>query len=222
VAPNHRESSQLSPAIWLVLLACGGLVGAGCKAKVPAITEPFTEAFERAELGPDWLDTSGQGRIEGGKLKLSEGYNKPLWLRRKLPESGVIELDVTSNSPEGDIKIEAWGDGESFDPDRGAYESTAYVFVFGGWGNRRSIIGRLGEHDEAEKAHRTEPAVEPGRVYHWTITRNGSSIDWKIDGQPFLAFQDPQPLNGDRHAFLGITNWQSKVVYDNLQVRPLP
>jgi hypothetical protein len=215
----------LPTAPWLAIafgFACGVGASAGCKAKIPTIDAPFTEAFERAELGPDWLDTSGQGRVEGGKLKVSEGYNHPLWLRRMLPRNAVIELDVQSNSPEGDIKVEAWGDGESFDPDRGSYESTAYVFVFGGWGNRRSIIGRLGEHGTDEKVARSEPPVEPGRVYHWTITRNGGSIDWKIDGQPFLSFSDPEPLTGDKHAFLGITNWQSKVVYDNIQVRPLP
>ena len=42
---------------------------------------------------------------------------------------------MMSKSPDGDIKLELYGDGESFDPDQGTYFPTGYVFVFGGWSN---------------------------------------------------------------------------------------
>jgi hypothetical protein len=96
------------------------------------------------------------------------------------------------------------------------------VFIFGGWKNQRSIIGRLGEHEDGEKVHRTEPAVIPGKTYRFTITRRGGDLDWKIDGAPFLSWKDPEPLVGEKHEFLGITNWQADVYFDNLAIRPLP
>jgi hypothetical protein len=235
----------------LCTAVAGVMFGAGCKAKTPAITEPWSDGFERAEVGPSWLDTSGQGRVVNGELVVSTGKNRPLWLRKRLPPAAVIELDAMSKSEDGDIKLELYGDGESFDPDEGRYDPTGYVFVFGGWNNRLSIIGKLGEHDDGVKAsrpHRLPPAtdgtvyagpggqpaaaaqvptgldapVKPGKTYHFTITRRGGHIDWKIDGAPFLSWTDPEPLTGAKHEYLAITNWNAEVHIDNLQIRPAP
>jgi hypothetical protein len=196
--------------------------GVGCRAKVPEITEPFSDDFERGDIGASWHNTGADYRIRAGKLNVSKAHNHPLWLRRKLPRDVVVELDAMSKSPQGDIKIELFGDGESFDPDRGQYDPSGYVFVFGGWGNSLSIIGRKGEHGDEVKTQRSEPRVEPGRTYRWTITRQGGHIEWKIDGQPFLNWTDPLPLYGEKQAFLGINNWESDVYFDNLTIRPLP
>jgi hypothetical protein len=203
----------------LLLLALGGL---GCKVQVPTITEPFADEFERAEVGAAWNNTGAEYRVVGGKLNVSNARNHPLWLRRKLPDNVVVELDVVSKSADGDLKIELFGDGESFDTAGNQYPATGYMFVFGGWHNMLSVIGRLGEHDEAVKAKRTEPKVQPDRTYHWTITKRGGQIDWKIDGQPFLSFTDPQPLSGPRNAYFAINNWEADVYFDNLRIQPAP
>jgi hypothetical protein len=205
--------AALTPALFLA-----GPVG--CVRKAPLKPPFFTESFERQELGSNWVDTSARGRIEAGRLHVSQAYNHPLWLQQPLPPDVVVELDVMSNSPSGDIKIELFGDGKSFDPDRGTYNPTGYVFVFGGWNNQLSIIGRLGEHEEGVMVKRTEPKVVPGQVYHWMISRRGGQIDWSIDGQPFLSYSDPDPLVGETHKFLAITNWQVDVFFDNLALRP--
>jgi hypothetical protein len=208
-------------ALWTGLLAALSLTGpAACVRKAPLKPPFFTESFERPDLGTNWLDTSAQGRIEAGRLHVSRGYNHPLWLKQPLPADVVVELDVMSMSPSGDIKIELFGDGKSFDPDRGAYNPTGYVFIFGGWNNQLSIIGRLGEHEEGVMVKRTEPKVVPGQIYHWTISRKGGQIDWAIDGEPFLSYSDPAPLQGEGHQFLAITNWQVDVFFDNLLLRP--
>jgi hypothetical protein len=219
----------------LVLLSCTltPLSSTGCKAKIPAITAPFTDDFERAEPGAAWHNTGAPYQVVGGKLNVSNAYNHPLWLRKKLPADVVVEIDVMSKSPQGDLKLELFGDGESFDADKNRYDPTGYVFVFGGWGNALSIIGRLGEHDDAVKARRPQPPaagepppprtaqVVPGRTYHFTITRKGGQIDWKIDGEPYLSWTDPEPLSGDGHAYLGVNDWESDVYFDNLAIRPL-
>ena len=44
--------------------------------------------------------------------------------------------------------------------------------------------------------------MQKGKKYHFRIQRRGGHIDWQIDGQPFLAFDDPNPLDGPAHALL--------------------
>jgi hypothetical protein len=235
----------------LALTAHAAATAGGCKPKTPVISKPFVDSFDRAELGPGWLDTSqGQFQVRDGKLTVQEGLNRPLWLRKRLPRDLVVELDVMSRSEAGDIKIELFGDGESFDADQGTYYPTGYVFVFGGWGNTLSIIGKLGEHDDGVKASREHKRAEgvvvagiesaapefkegpkpagldggvvPGRTYHWVISRKGGQIDWKIDGEPFLSWSDPAPLYGDDKSFLGFNNWKADVSFDNVSIRPAP
>ena len=190
------------------------------------IQEPLVDSFDRADLGADWLDTSsGKFRLREGKLNVSDARNHPLWLRKRLPRDVVVELDVMSKSEAGDLKIELYGDGHSFDPDEGRYFPTGYIFVFGGWNNSLSIIGKLGEHEEgvkASRAHTPGAGVVPGRTYHWLITRKGGQIEWKIDAQPFLSWTDPDPLYADDKAYLGFNDWQSDASFDNLKIRPAP
>lgn len=217
------------PSFWPLLLLA--LVSIACKAKTPVISEPFSEDFERAEVGPGWHNTGGEYAVKDGKLNVTRAHNHPLWLRRKLPRDVVVELDVMSkgmdpstNRFKGDSKIELFGDGESYDPDTpfNAYFPSGYVFVFGGWNNSNSIIGRKGEHDDLAKVQRPGPTMEPGRTYKWKITRKGSQIDWLVDGQPFLSWNDPEPLAGEGQEYLGINAFDSDVWFDNLRIAPAP
>ncbi|MCK5795842.1 MAG: hypothetical protein KAI47_01570, partial [Deltaproteobacteria bacterium] len=143
-----------------------------------------------------------------------------LWLKRPIPHNAEIEVDVRSDSPDGDIKLEVWGDGESFSPRGGTYLASSYVFIFGGWGNTISAICRLDEHGKDRKERR-DVKVEKGKTYHWKISRKGKKIDWFIDGKPFLSMNDPAPLEGKNHAYLGFNNWASAITYDNLTIKPL-
>ena len=204
----------------LVLPLALASLALGCKTQMPALTEPFTDGFERGEVGSDWNNTGAEYKTVSGALSIKGAHNHPLWLRRKLPANVIVELDVTARSPDGDLKIELMGDGQSFDPDQGRYDPTGYMFVFGGWKNSLSIISKLGEHDDAVKARRPEPRVEPGRTYHWKIVKRGGVLDWEIDGKPFLQYFDPQPLSGPGHEFFAFNNWESDAVYDNVRIRP--
>ena len=205
-----------------MLAVVGALFAMGCKAKDETITGTFTDDFQRAELGSTWTNTGADYRITDGRLNVSSAYNHPAWLRKKLPRDVVIDLDAMSKSPAGDLKIELYGDGESFDPDKGGYVSTGYVLIFGGWRNSLSVICRNNEHDDGRKSQRTAPPVVPGRSYHWTVTRRAGAIDWRIDGQPFLAWTDPEPLGGHGHEYLAVNDWEADVYFDNFSIRPLP
>ena len=203
-----------------LMIAVPAFVG-GCRAKVPQIETAFVENFDKAELGPVWHDTGGGYALRDGALRIKKAYNHPLWLRQRLPANVAIELDVMSNSPSGDIKFEIYGDGESFDPDKQGYIATGYVLVFGGWSNSLSIIAKQNEHNEGVKASRPDVRVQPGKTYHYKVTRKDGVIDWQIDGQPFLRYADPEPLKGSGNEFFGFNNWESDVVFDNLSIRPL-
>jgi hypothetical protein len=210
----------------LVVIAAGLLAASpACKPRIQTIDAPFSDNFDRAELGPDWLDTSHDAKIKDGKLNLVGAHNHPVWLRRKLPRNVQIDFDAVSRSPAGDLKVELYGDGESFDPDKGRYDPTSYMIVMGGWHNSKSIISRLGEHDEAVKAARDrngpEPLVTLGKLYHFTVTRRGGTIDWTIDGAPYLSWNDPEPLAGSGHEFFAVNDWEADVSFDNLTIRPV-
>jgi hypothetical protein len=202
------------------LLLAAFLLAACKQPDPPPVGDAWSDGFDRSEVGSDYRATADVYRLKDGSLNVANGYNHPLWLRKKLPENAVVEVDVTSRSPAGDIKIELWGDGESYAESKGAYTSSGYVFIFGGWSNSRSLIARGNEHGQ-DVAARTEPKVEIGRTYHWKIVRTGGHIDWFIDDldKPFLSFDDKHPLTGPGHEYLGFNDWEADLWFDNLKIR---
>jgi hypothetical protein len=188
----------------------------------PPITERWVDDFSRDQIGNNYLPTSEVYRVKGGELWAHGAYNHPLWLRKKLPHDVEVEFDCWSRSSDGDIKVEIFGNGESYDRDRGAYTSTGYVAVLGGWNNTRSILARGDEHG-AKLAESKVPRVELNRRYHWKLSRRGSRLSWFVDDmkKPFLTFTDPEPLEGDGHLYFGFNNWASDTRFVNLVITPL-
>ncbi|MFT3706647.1 MAG: hypothetical protein QM817_03175 [Archangium sp.] len=198
---------------------------------------PFREDFENpASVQEKFWSSGGLWRTEKGQL-LSPGVkNNPLWLKADLPNDVAVEFDVRSQSPEGDIKVEIFGDGSD--------HASGYILIHGGWNNSISIIARLDEHGQANNAFmsgagqqlldqgtyradtrvRVEGApfkVEIGRTYHWRIERRGKVISWFIDNQPFMTFNDPLPLTGKGHNRFGFSSWEAQLFFDNLTVSAL-
>jgi Farnesoic acid 0-methyl transferase len=206
----------------LAVISVGILTtSASCKVKdPPPITEQWSDDFARDSVGTNYFDTGGNYRIADSALAVGGSHNHPLWLRKQLPRDVKIEFTAWSDSPEGDIKVELFGDGKSYDPDQGRYLATSYVIVFGGWKNSKSILARMDEHGDAMES-RTSPKVEAGRKYRWTITRQGKAVDWQIDGEPFLQYEDKSPLEGSGHEYFGFANWETDVHFDDLVITPL-
>lgn len=213
----RRLQISLVPALVLVAL------GAACKVKEPPpISSPFYDGFDRAELGGNYAATGDGYRLATGQLSARGAKNHPLWLRKKLPRNVRIELDAWSTEPRGDLKVEVFGDGRSYDPDGGAYLATGYELIFGGWHNSKSIIARLDEHGK-DVVQRTDKKVVPGKHYYWKIERQGQVIRWFIDDMttPFLELTDPQPLEGPGHEYFAFNNWETDTWFDNLVITPL-
>ncbi|HEY1691588.1 MAG TPA: hypothetical protein VGG39_05485 [Polyangiaceae bacterium] len=195
----------------------------------PVLTAPWSDDFDRADLGADWNDTGGPYRIENGALVFEKAHNHPLWLRRPLPDDVRIDVDATGLSAEGDVKVILAGDGESHESDDAVrrdlkYTDTGYVFIYGGWHDHLSTLVRLEEHewenDHGVPRNRTARVV-PGQTMHWTITKHGGHLEWDVDGQTFLVRDDPSPLTGPGHSHFAFTGWESPVRFDNLKITPL-
>ena len=102
-------------------------------------TVPYSDDFENpGTVAKNYFSTGGFWRTVNGEL-LSPGVkNNPLWLKAKLPQNVAVEFDAKSMSPEGDVKVEIFGDGSD--------HASGYVLIHGGWNNTMSVIARLDEH----------------------------------------------------------------------------
>jgi hypothetical protein len=205
---------------WAVLV----VAVAACKVKdPPPVTDRWQDSFDgRDEIGGDYYKSGGGYGIANGALSAKGAHNHPLWLRKKLPRDVRIEVDCWSNEERGDVKVEVFGDGHSFDPDGGAYMATGYEVIFGGWFNSKSIIAKLDEHGK-DVVQNVTVKVQPTRHYHWKIERVGKKLTWFVDDMqtPFLVLDDPVPLEGTGHEYFGFNNWESDTWFDNLVITPL-
>ena len=209
-------------------------VAAACSSKAKkarvegeAISAPFSDDFERGDLGDSYFATTDNYQLVNGALSAKGAFNHPLWLTHKLPDNVSIEFDCWSNSPDGDIKVEFFGDGQSHaaTKEKVQYKATGYVAVMGGWNNSKSLLARRDEHGKegVDLSQRTTPKVETGKRYHWKITRQDAQLRWFVDDMqtPFLQFSDAQPLQGAGQSYFAFNNWQSDTWFDNLVITPL-
>lgn len=203
------------------LLVSLALVTAACTPQGdPAIgPDGFSDDFERADLGDLWHNTGGRYRIENGWLNIQGARNRPLWLRRRLPRNARIEFDVRSQSPQGDIKIEVFGDGSSRATSE-SYTATSYVVIFGGWNNSLNVLARMDEHAEDRAVGPRRP-VEMGRNYHMRIERQGNRISAWVDDEELVTMDDPEPLAGQGHDHFAFNDWEADLWFDNLRIEPL-
>lgn len=204
-----------------IFLLTAAALGPACTPQGdPAIgPDGLTENFDREELGDLWNNTGSNWRIVDGQLNIRGARNRPLWLRRVLPRNVRIEFDVRSESPDGDIKVEVFGDGTSR-ATTDSYTATSYVVIFGGWGNSMNVLARMDEHG-ADRVVGPSRRVEPGRTYRMRIERSGDRIAAWVDGEPLVEMTDEDPLEGRGHDHFGFNDWQAEIWFDNLRIEPL-
>jgi hypothetical protein len=195
------------------------------------LREPFVDGFDRSEVGPDYLATGPYYRLQGGKLCVKGARNHPLWLRRRLPSNARIQVEAETSGSGGDIKLEAWGDGQTAATRISYTDASSYLAIFGGWQNRYHVLARMNEHapDRPEVAiqpgsddPREQPVVK-GRRYHIKLERSdGRTVRFWVDDVEILSLNDPQPLAGGGHDHFAFNDWESPVCFDNLRIEPLP
>lgn len=206
--------SPLSVVAALALLgACdrGGDTAATTTATAASVpTLVFSDDFERDTFGAHWSTTSEAWSLVDGEVHVAGARNEGLWLTEPLPENVRISFDARALSEEGDIKFEVFTDG--------ATHQSGYVGIFGGWDNQLNIIARLDEHGDDRLVGAQGRYVELERNYTLTIERTDQRVQWSIDGEPFITYDDPEPLRGEGHEYFGFNDWDSPVRFDNLKV----
>ncbi|HEX2732564.1 MAG TPA: hypothetical protein VHM70_13220 [Polyangiaceae bacterium] len=198
----------------------------------PPLGESFEDNFERPTLGRDWRTNSlGSWKIEGGRLCARGAHNHPLWLGRQLPTNAKIEFEATSNSEDGDIKVELWGDGRSGATGVSYTNASSYLTIFGGWKNTLHVLARINEHGKdrrevqlsADSADPRARAVVMGQTYRFRIERSdGHKLLWYVDDVEIHEFDDAQPLAGTGHDHFGFNDWEANICFDNLRITALP
>jgi hypothetical protein len=216
-AARIRSSGVGPKALLAVALACVGFLGCTPQGD-PGFGSAVTDDFERPELGSAYKKTGGNWRIEDGELHVHGAKNHPLWLLRTLPRDVRVQFDVRSESPEGDIKVEIFGDGASY-ARHDRYTATGYVIIFGGWNNSQNVLARMDEHGD-DRVVGEPREVEPGKTYRFQIERVGGTLTVRVDGDILLEMVDVEPLGGRGHDHFGFNNWQSDLWFDNLKVTP--
>ena len=176
----------------------------------------FSDDFNRSDLGDKYTVQGGDWKIENGEVVSSKAENRNLVLSGiELPQNGVVELTMWSESKAVDVKFNLWGDGKIHDHGDG------YSFILGGWSNRISVISKLHEH-EKNRSQDKKTKWKKGEKYKVTVARKGSEIRWLINGKPYLNYVDSSPLKvKDGFSRLSFGNWRSQVHFDDLKIYKL-
>jgi len=207
------------------LLDAGAMLAADAEAPAPVGTSP---------LGPNWQVAQGSTawRIENGRLCGKGALNKGVWLKKILPVNARIEFEAITDSADGDLKAEVWGDGKSGATATSYTNATSYITVLGGWKNTVHVLARKNEHGKDRKEMKVdkesddprEHPVSVGQVYKFKIERtDGHTVHFSVNGQELMSYDDPEPLAGPGHDHLGFNNyWDTiKSCYDNVKITPL-
>jgi hypothetical protein len=183
-------------------------------------------------LGPDWYQAQTSAwHIESGRLCGQNAHNHGVWLKRVLPINARIEFDAVGESTDGDLKAEAWGDGQSAATSLSYTNATSYLAILGGWKNTFHVLARINEHGGDRKQIKVDPDSDDprekpataGQIYHFKIERtDGKTVRWFVDNLEYLSFADSNPLAGIGHDHFGFNDWEVKVCFDNVKVTPLP
>lgn len=194
----------------------------------PPVGPVFKDDFERSEIGPNYRALSGAWQLVDGQLCVEGARNRPLWLARTIPTNARIEFDVVPGSAEGDVKVEAWGDGRSGATQLSYSNATSYIVIFGGWRNTAHVLARLDEHAANRRERRVRAdaddvrsaPVEAEQRYHFRIERRDArTVRWFVDGTELLHFDDPEPLRGPGHDHFAFNDWETPVCFDNLSIQ---
>jgi hypothetical protein len=192
----------------------------------------FGKPVDSSGLGPNWRQAQTSAwRVEKGKLCGQGAKNHGVWLSRSLPTNARIEFDAMSDSPEGDLKAEFWGDGQSSATGITYDNATSYLTIFGGWKNSLHVLARINEHGDDRKVitidklsdDMKQKPVNRGQSYRFKVERvDGKTVRWFVDGLEMLSYRDDEPLLGQGHDHFGFNDWEARVCFDNVKVTPLP
>jgi hypothetical protein len=145
---------------------------------------PFQDTFDRAAIGDDYWSNGGLWRIVEGHLFSPGVGNNALWLKARLPDNARISFDTWSEGPNGDIKVEAWGDGRNFE--------TGYIFIFGAARNAENRLAKLDQQALTVEDIRIRLAAQ---VRPFPVHTTGIEGAWDSMWQPYEMWRAQSELD---------------------------
>jgi hypothetical protein len=173
----------------------------------------FEDDFDRSELGERWRAEGDAWQLQDGAVHVANARNDALWLDVPLPERVRVEFDATALHDDGDLKFELFGDGRTHE--------SGYILIYGGWQNSTTCIARRDEHGRDRLDREEHTPVQRDRPYRFAAVRTDNRLRWYIDGEHVLTYDDPSPLEGEAHRYMGFNNWAVPATYDNLAIYDL-
>jgi hypothetical protein len=196
-----------------------------------SLTNLLPEQNEVNVLGPNWQQAKTKAwHLEKGRLCGEGAMNHGVWLQKPIPINARIEFDAIASDPKGDLKAEAWGDGQSAATTVSYNNATSYLAILGGWENKFHVLARIDEHATTRKEivvdrESDDPRKQPvsvGQSYRFRIERsNGRTVHFSVGETEYLRYEDAEPLAGIGHDHFGFNNWKVKTCFDNVRVTPL-
>lgn len=225
VAPDASSADASTPDAATQLAIDAGLM---------LLADAGASTASASPLGPNWQVALGSNawKIENGRLCGKGALNKGVWLKKILPVNARIEFEGISDSADGDLKAEVWGDGKSGATATSYTNATSYIVVLGGWKNTFHVLARKNEHGKDRKEMKVdkesddprEHPVSVGQTYKFKIERSdGHTVHYSVNGLELMSYDDPEPFAGVGHDHLGFNNyWDTiKSCYDNVKITPL-
>lgn len=217
---------------YIETLPDGAMVLRTVAEKAPPERPREDKGEDRTNIGPNWQQAQTNAwHIEDGWLCVENAHNHGIWFARPIPINARIEWDAKSDSPDGDLKAELWGDGRGFAKGNSYNDATSYLAILGGWKNTLHVLARLDEHkDDRKVVHVDKDSDDPrqrpvmrGQVYHIKVERNDAkTVRYYVDTLLMATFLDTEPLMGPGHDHFGFNDWEAKVCFDNVKITPLP
>jgi len=169
----------------------------------------FSDDFERAELGPDWVtEKHTQWAVRNGRLTLVKGDGAALFAR-PLRHSQRIEYDGCAESGHPcDLSGILCADPKK----RAAYES-GYSFHFGTEMNAFSkLLINFVEYLVLPNK------IAPGKRHHVICQRDGDRLGLWVDGQCVFHCLHRDRLDGPEETRAGLYTYGANQVFDNVRI----
>lgn len=169
----------------------------------------FSDDFERAELGSNWLQPCGKWAIRNGHLTMTSQGDGAVLYAKPLAQAQRIEFDAwAKRGYPCDLSGLLCGD-----PEKGGGFRSAYFFGFGCEMNAFSKLLINGVQ------YRVYPMrMTPGTKYHIICEREGDRLSHWIDGKPILHCLHTDRLDGPTHRHAGIYMYLPDQYVDNVKV----
>ena len=199
-------------SILIALTGCAEPQAEVEKAPVPQAAEApvdwtlqFSDDFERAELGKDWIILSGIWEIKDGWMDApgSDWGDNEIMIAGNFPGSQRLEFDAKSDNPTDLTSIIC--------ANYGYWDG--YFMGFGSNDNSHSklII------DGSEAVMQWDSVITPGKVHHQIVERDGDTIKHILDGKTVMTYKHENPLKGDNHQKIGFYIYTSGQI-DNVKI----